>query len=180
MEKKANGENTTYVLACAPSGAAGAVQEVLLQSIAPGSKLWACTAQHAVAVVTSIRIVALSIAAHDGLALHVSARALTRRASESVATVGTIGLCLVFGAIRRGARASFLWIAGADRGAADGIGRGELAVAAAVLVGIVTDGIVDELARLWVAACVVFATRLATTVALLVAFDDAVTAGRSG
>lgn len=112
-------EGFTYVLACTSSGAACAVQKVLLQSVAPSSKLWARAAEHAVAVVTCIRIVALGITSHDRLALHVSARALTRSTRETVAAVRAILLSLVFGAVRGVAGTCFLRITYADRTAAN-------------------------------------------------------------
>ena len=92
-------ENSTYIGTLALAGTAGSVQEILLQAITSRSKLWACTAEHAVAVVASICIVALSVAAHDGFALHVSARALSTGTRKPVAAAGAVWLCLVFRAV---------------------------------------------------------------------------------
>jgi hypothetical protein len=55
-----------------------------------------------------------------------------------------------------------------------------LTVAAAVFVGVVADGVVDELAGVGVAASVVVAAGFATTIALFVPFYDTVAAGLAG
>jgi len=75
------------VTALTSTGTTCSVKEVLLDSIASSSEFWACAADHAVAVVAGIRVVALCVATHDGLALHVSARALSGSAAEAIATV---------------------------------------------------------------------------------------------
>ena len=63
----------TYVLARATTDTGCAVQEILLQAVADASsKLWTSAAQHTLAVVASIRVIALSVSTHDGLALLVS------------------------------------------------------------------------------------------------------------
>jgi len=171
----------TYTIdTLAPARTASSVQETLLESITSRPKLWACTAKHAVAVVASIRIVALSVATHNSLALHISACALPTSTCKPIAAAGAVWLCLVFGAVWRAARAHFLGIAIANRVAAHGIGRGKLAVAAAIFVGVIADGVVDEFAGCGVAACVVFAACGATAVTLLVALDNAVAAGLTG
>lgn len=69
---------TTYILASPSTGTVRTVQKVLLQTETSlgsefvGSEFRARTAEHAIAIVTGIRIVALCITAHDGLALLVA------------------------------------------------------------------------------------------------------------
>jgi uncharacterized membrane protein YeaQ/YmgE (transglycosylase-associated protein family) len=73
-----------------------------------------------------------------------------------------------------------LGITVADRGTADCASIGKLTFAATVLVGIVADSIVDESTGVGIAACISLAVVRASTIALLVAFDDTVTTGLTG
>lgn len=141
------------------------------------SKLWARTTKHAVAVVAGICIVALSIASHDSLALHVSRRTLPTGAAQSVTTACAILLILVFWAVRAVSGTGLLGIAVANAGTANSTGRRKLTVSAAIFIGVVTDGVAPELASVGVAAVVLATTCRATTIALFVAFHDAVTTG---
>lgn len=119
------------------------------------AELRTATAEHTIAVVASVRVVALGITAHDSLALLVTGCTLATSALQSVTTALSIGLGLVLGTVRASAVASLLGIAVTSAGAADCVGGCELAAAAAVLVGIVTDGVALELAGLRVTALVV-------------------------
>lgn len=95
-------------------------------------------------------------------------------ATESVATSFAVWLGLVLGAIRACPAACLLGIALANTWATNGTRRGEFTVATAVFVGVIADCISPELAGVGVAALVVATSRLPTTVALFVAFDDAI------
>lgn len=89
------------VLALAAAAACSPVQEVLLQAIADApSKLRARAAQHTVTVVTSVGVVALSITAHNGLALLIPRSALSASTLQSVTTIRAIGVGLVLRTVR--------------------------------------------------------------------------------
>ena len=93
-------EATTYILALTAACARRSIQEVLLQSIAnSASKLRASTAQHAITVVASICIVALSIATHDGLALLIPRGALSTSTLQAATAVSSVRLGLVLRAV---------------------------------------------------------------------------------
>jgi hypothetical protein len=140
--------------------------------------LWARAAKHAVAVVTGISvIVARRKTAHESLALHISRCALPTSTLQPISAAIAIVLVLVFGTVGCASGTGLLGIALADTGAADGAGGGKLAASAAVLVGIVADGIVLELACAGITALIVATALLATAVAFLVTFDNAVSTG---
>lgn len=103
-------KENTYVGAVATAPARGAVEKVLLETVADSvSELRAGAADGAALAVASMRVVALCIAAHHGLALLVTARALSRGTFKSVA-VAAAAL-----AIRRGLVAwAIAIVAGAD------------------------------------------------------------------
>jgi hypothetical protein len=111
----------TYVTTLSSTGTTRPIQEILLQSVtAVCAELRARTAQHAVGVIARICIVGLCITAHDGLALQIPRRTLSRRTGESIATARAIILGLVFRAVRIRSCAELLWVAGASGIAADG------------------------------------------------------------
>lgn len=168
----------TYILALPASTARRAVQEVLSKAVARVIESRAGAAEHAVAIIASIRIVGSScIPAHNALTLLIARRALATSTLEPVAAIRTIRIRLIFRAIRSGSRAAFLRIARADAGTAHGLWRSELAVLAAVLVGVVADGAFFEFAGSGVATLVVAAALGPAAIALLVTFYDAVAAG---
>lgn len=169
---------TSAVVATATAGTRRTIQEVLLQSIAHiASKLWTRAAEHAIAVVAGISVVALGIATHDCFALHISRRALPTSTAQPIAAVRAILLVLVFRAVRAASGTCLLGIALANASAADGVGRGKLAVSAAVLVGIIADGVVLESTSVGVTARILATASRTTAIALLVTFYDAVSAG---
>lgn len=160
-----------------PTGAGRPVEKVLLQAVADAAaKLGAAAGERAAPRVAGISLVALGVGAHEGAALLVAAGALPAGALQTIATAGAGLLPLVLGAIRRVAGTRLLGIASALAGAADGRVGGELALAAAVFVGVVADGVVLEAAGGGVAAGVVATLGLAAAVAVLALFDDAVAA----
>lgn len=169
----------THVVTASTSSAGRAIQEILLKTIASiASKLWARAAKHAVAIVTGISvIVARGQTAHERLALHVSRCALSTGTLQSVPTTIAIVLMLVFWAVGCVSGTGLLGITLTHTGAADGAGRGKLAVSAAVLVGVVTHSIVLELASAGIAALVVATALLTSTIAFLVTLNNTVTAG---
>lgn len=122
----------------------------------------------------------MRVATHDRLALLVAGCTLSAGTLQAVATVLAIRLRLVVWTVRRITGTFFLGITGARARTANGLCGGELAVLAAVLIGIVADGIVDEFAGLWIAAAVASTACRAAAVALFVTFDDAVAAGLPG
>lgn len=139
-------------------------------------KLRARTAKTAREAVARIGIIAAGVAAHDGLALLVSARALSTCALEAIATPLSVWCSHVGGASRSVARAGLLGITLASAGTADSACRGKLALTAAVLVGIVADCTGLELAGRSIATRIVAAAFCATTVALFAFFDNAIAA----
>lgn len=118
----------------------------------------------------------MGVAAHDSLTLHVTAGALTRGAGQSITTLRAIFCSVVGRAGSRVTRASLLRIALPGASAADGLSSGKLAIAAAVFVGIVTDGAGGKLAGGRVAACVTGTADFTAAVAVFTFFDDAVAA----
>lgn len=74
-----DGTTLTLAIVATSTACAGcAVEEVLLETVADTStKLGTRTTDHAVAVITGIRIVALSVAAHNGLALLITRSTLS-------------------------------------------------------------------------------------------------------
>jgi len=160
------------------TSAGRAVEEVLLHAVTRvGAESGTTTAQSAAAAVAGIRVVILRVASHDRLALQIARRALAARTCHVVgAAARRVLLVLVLGAVRVGSGAALFGVAFADTGAADGRRRRELAIPAAVLVGVVAHSVRLELARSRIAAVVIATSRRATAIALLVALDDSVTA----
>lgn len=116
----------------------------------------------------------MGVGSHDGLALLVARCALTGSTFQSVSAACAVVGVLVGGTGGRVTGAYFLRIAVAVAFPADGALGGELTVAAAVLVGVITDCAVLELASARITAVVVAAAFFATTVAVFIAFDDTV------
>jgi hypothetical protein len=174
---KKGGKGRTYVLTGSSSDAGSAVEEILLEAVARVAEFGGGTGEHAVAVVAGVGVVPLGVATHDGFTLLVARGTLSGSAFETTAAVCAVVLGFVFGTVGSVAGAFFLGIALAAGGATDRVGACELAVSAAVFVGVVADGVVLEFAGLRVAALVVAAGGIATAVALFVAFYDSVSAG---
>lgn len=171
------GATTHSVGACAAPSAGSAIQEVLLQTIASVAREFRTgTAHHAVGVIARVCVVALRVAAHDCLALLVAGGALSAGTLQPIPAVLTIRLRLVLRAIRRVTGASLLGVAGAGARTTNSLSRGELAVLATVLIGVVADGVTDEFTGLGIATAVASTARRAAAVALLITFDDAVAA----
>jgi hypothetical protein len=165
----------TYVLAGTTTSTCGTIQEVLLQTIAhTSSKLWATAAEHAVAVVASVRVVALCIASHDCLALLVTRCTLATGACQPVTTTLAIGLGLVFWTVRTCSIACLLRVALASARATDSAGGCKLTVAAAVLVRVIANGSALEFARVWVTTLVVATSGCTATITLFIAFDNTI------
>jgi hypothetical protein len=77
----------TYVGALSSATAVRAIQEVLLQTVADASsEFGAGTRQRAAELVASVGIIALSIRAHERLALLVARGTLTARALQPIAS----------------------------------------------------------------------------------------------
>lgn len=112
----------------------------------------------------------------DAATLLIARCALPARAALSTVTAISIVLDFVLRAVRAVAGALLLGVAFAVGGATHCVCRCKLAVAAAVLVAVVAHSVLLELARLGVAAGVVAAACLATTIALFIALDYAVAA----
>jgi len=154
-----------------------AIEEILLQTVAHTSpKLRATTRERAAAAIARIRLVSLRIAPHQRLALLISTRTLAARALQSATTALARLLPLVLGTVRTRAITCLLGIAGALGRAADGGAGCELAALAAVLVGVVADGVVFEFACAGVATRVVAALVGAAAVTVFAIFYDAVAA----
>jgi len=152
-----------------------------LQAVANTSaEFGAGAAELAVAVVASVCVVALGVAAHDGLALLVPGCTLATGTSKSITAAITIWLGLVFRTVGAGSAASLLGIAFANTGPTHSARGGELTVTAAVFVGVIADSVAPEFARSRVAATVATAACCSTTIALLIAFDDTVATGLTG
>lgn len=168
----------TYCLSTStPTSTRGSRDEVLLQTITDiTSEFRTCTSDETALAVTRICIVVLRVAAHDSLALLVATRALTTGALQAIATIGAIWLSLVCGAGRRGARAGFLGITLTRACTTDSTRRSELAVSAAVLVGVIADRARSKLASGRVAARIIFAAFCTSTVAIFTRFDNSITA----
>ena len=83
---------STHILALAPTVARRSIEEVLLKAVADvGAKLGTRATKHAAGAVTSVGVVSLSVAAHDGLALLVSACALTAGTTQTVTAAVSVG-----------------------------------------------------------------------------------------
>lgn len=109
------------VLARSSAGTGRTVQEVLLESITSVcTELRARTAEHAVAVVTSVGVIALSVATHDCLTLLVTRSTLAAGTGQATTAAFAVGLVLISGAVRSVTSASLLRVARAFAGAADG------------------------------------------------------------
>lgn len=135
------------------------------------------TAGRGVGVAASPGVVAIEKSAHHRPALVIATGTLATSAGQALArtaTGSTVLLVLVFWASTGVSGTFFLAVTLAGAGATYGIGRGELAFLAAAVVGIIADGVTLELARLGVAARVVTAAFLSTTVAVLAGLDDAI------
>ena len=160
-----------------PACTLGPVEEVLSQAKAPvESKLGRSAREHAARAITGVGVVALVVSAHQGPTLLIPTRTLATRTVHSIATVGARFCPPILGTVRGRAVARLLGIAGALTRPADGSGRGQLAIPAAVLVAVVADGVVLEPTRGCVAAGVVAARAGPAAVAVLAFFDDAVAA----
>lgn len=174
----------TYIRAFPSTTAPRAVQEILLHRIADaGAEFRTRAAQGTILRVARIGIVIARIASHQRLTLLVPARALPTRALQTGArvaarlSVGGKGVGRAGGVF---ARACFLRVALSGAWSADDARGGEVAVFAAVLVGVVADGGVFKLAGRGIAASVVPARCRAAAVAILAFLDNAVAALLAG
>jgi copper oxidase (laccase) domain-containing protein len=71
-------DEKTYVLAGTTAGTSSTIQEVLLETIANAlPKFRTCATELAIAVITSIGVVALSVTSHDCLTLLIAGRTLS-------------------------------------------------------------------------------------------------------
>lgn len=149
----------------------------MLQPIAhTPPKLGTRAAKTASVAIARIGIITASVAAHDSLALLVSGCTLPARARQAITAIAAIRRSDITGACWRASSADFLWVTIASRSTADGSVGSELAIFAAVLVAIVADGVVLELACRGIAATVIATSRFTTAVAILAFFDNAVAA----
>jgi len=101
---------------------------------------------------------------------------LSAGALETTTTVTPIWLRLIIWAIGRGPRALLLRVALSRALAADGVGRGELAVSAAIFIRIIADGIILKFTSRWIAASIVAAACCPTAIALLVSLNNPIAA----
>jgi len=169
--------DTTYVLAVPATTALRTIEEVLLQTKADvRSELRTCAADHATLAVARASVVALGVAAHSRLALHVATSALTGSALQALATAVAIWLGFVTRTATGVSRTDFLRVAVTSASPADGALRLELAVIAAVFVSVIADGAVLVLARFGVAARVVSAAFGATAITVFAGLDDTIAA----
>lgn len=137
----------TYVVTVTATTTLGAIKEVLLQSIAHAvAKFWTRTADGTALAITSVGIIALGVATHDSFALLISACALTRRTLQPVTAALAIWGSLVCRTVARVTRADLLRVTAATACSADRALRRILALRAAVLVRIIADSSIFELA----------------------------------
>lgn len=162
------------------TAARSSVQKVLLHAVTDiGSKVGAGAAQNAGLAVAGIRVVISSIAAHQSLALEVTAGTLAARTfqSTSVAALGSIGRRLVRGTGPVGPRADLCGIAKPGACPADGCGPRELASRrAASFVAWITNRPRIEFASVGVATSIATAAFRAATIAVLSFFHNPVPA----
>lgn len=164
------------VLAGAATVALRAVEEVLLQTEAlVGTEFGRAAGDHAARRIAGVGVVALSVGPHNGLALLITRCTLARSTLQAVSTSCAIVGVLVGRTGGRVAGAYFLRVTIAVAFAADSALGSELTVAAAVLVGVIADCVVLELTSARVAAVVIATTFFAATIAVFIAFYDAVT-----
>ena len=110
----------THIIAASTTCTSSTVQEVLLETIAYTSpKLGTCAAEHAVTVITSIRVVTLGITAHDSFALLVTRRALSACTAQSIATTCAIFLILILWTVGAVSGTCLLGVAVTDTRATD-------------------------------------------------------------
>lgn len=121
-------------------------------------------------------IVGIEEGAHDATALIVATRALPASTGEATAARGAVILVCVTGAGTRVSGAGLGNVAGICARAADRVGGCKLTAGATAVVGVIADGVVLELACLWVTASIATAVFLAATVTVFAGFDDAVAA----
>lgn len=167
------------VLAVASASAWCAVDEVvLLQDRAGVRTRGVGSANHGAGrIVACPCVVAVQQAAHQGLALLISAGTLAAGAGQtrSTATAGAIILVTVRRTRARAATALLLNVAFATARATNGIRRRILTVATAAVIGIVTDSVVLEFARFGIAAVVASTGVFTAAVTILSVLDDAIT-----
>jgi hypothetical protein len=167
----------TYIRAFPTAATRRPIQEILLQTIAHSRpKLRARTAQRTAERVTRISIIALRVAPHKRLALLISARAMSARTLEPTPAALSIRRRSITRARRRIARTLLLRIAISSTGTTYRRRGSQLTVATALLIAVVTYGIILELACRWIAARIVTTGARAAAIAFFAWFHDAVPA----
>ena len=135
-------------------------------------------------MVAGVGVVVCGEGAHQGFALLIPRSTLATRTGQSVAAILAIRSHLICRASCCGSRANFLGVTRAGASSADGSLCGELAANAALVVCRVADSVVLELAGCSIAAGIIATTGNTSTIALLIALDNAIATtlfrGKSG